>query len=288
MTVYIPTMGRPANVRKIVPRWLELGQDVRLVVNEDEANLHLAIRAQEGWGSEVTVWAPAGARGIGQIRNKIVRHADRRRLTSIILSEDDVMPERKSDFNELLDWADRPDVLGIGATRPIHDRFTGGAISYNSGAILCPGGWGFVCFGLNVRNALAAGNYWSALHTIGDDAEMARQGIAKLRIPWLAHCDVRWSSLGTRYSPGGINARFGEDVVKRHTAERECMALIHERWPLYTNAPDKRLRVSWAKMLDDYLPGWKQRSAIHGGDLRNAYWEEGMPNGVASYATVTS
>lgn len=284
MTVYIPTRSRPANVRKIVPRWLDQNQSVRLVVDPDEVNLHLALRAQEGWGSDVRVWAPPGVRGIGAIRRKIVRQAARNGLTSIILSEDDAMPERSSDFNELLDWADRPDVLGIGATRPIHDRFTGGAISYNSGAILCPGGWGFVCFGLNVQNALAAGNYDAALHTIGDDAELARNGIAKLRIPWLAHCDVRWSSLGTRYSPGGIGARFGEDLTLRHMAERECLALIHERWPDYTNEPDKRLRVAWAKMLDHYLPGWKQRSAIHGGDLKNAYWEEGMPNGVASYA----
>ena len=272
--VYIPTMGRPANVRKIVPKWLDQNMSVRLVVNTDEVNTHLAVRAQEGWGSDVRVWAPPGVRGIGAIRRRIVRQAARNGLNAIVLSEDDAMPERKSDFHDLLDWAERPDVLGIGATRPIHDRFTGGAISNNSGAILCPGGWGFVCFALNVPNAIAAGNYDAALHTIGDDAELARNGIAKLRIPWLAHCDVRWSAIGSRYSPGGINARFGEDEVKRHEAERECMELIHERWPMYTNRPDQRLRVSWQKMLDDYIPGWRARSALHGGDLAADYREE--------------
>ena len=270
MTVYIPTVGRWGNIRKIVPRWIGLEQSVRLVVDPDETDVALAVRRQEGWGSDVRIWAPPGLHGIGAIRNKIVRQAARNGLTSIILAEDDVLPDADSDYLELLDWADRPDVLGIGATRPIHDRFTGGAISRNSGAILCPGGWGFVCFGLNVLNALEAGNYDKALHTIGDDAELARNGIAKLRIPWLAHCDVRWASLGTRYSPGGIESRF-RNREGRQRAERECLALIHERWPAYTNEPGKRLRVSWQKMLNDYLPGWKARSAIHGGDLAWAY-----------------
>jgi len=162
--------------------------------------------------------------------------------------------------------AERDDVLGIGATRPIHDRFTDGAVSRNSGPILCPGGWGFVLFALNVRNAVRAGNYDAALHTIGDDAELARHGIAYLGIPWLVHCDVRWTSLGTRYAPGGINARFA-DRAAREAAERECLAIIHNRWPVYTNPPDKRLRVAWQKLLNDYIPDWREHSAIHGGKL---------------------
>lgn len=272
MTVYIPTVGRWGNIRKIVPRWLNANMSVRLVVDPDEVDLGLAVRKQESW-DDVRVYAP-DVKGIGAIRRTIVSHAQRRGLSAIILAEDDVMPDKASDFHELLDWAERPDVLGIGATRPIHDRFTGGAISRNSGAILCPGGWGFVCFGLNVENALKAGNYDKRLHTIGDDAELARQGISKLRIPWLAHCDVRWTSLGTRYSPGGINARFQEDPDRRKAAERECFRIIHDMWPAYTNSPDKPLRMAWAKFLDHYLPGWKARSAIHNGDLSWDYDEE--------------
>ena len=272
MTVYIPTVGRWGNIRKIVPRWLNANMSVRLVVDPDEVDLGLAVRKQESW-DDVRVYAP-DVKGIGAIRRTIVSHAQRRGLSAIILAEDDVMPDKASDFHELLDWAERPDVLGIGATRPIHDRFTGGAISRNSGAILCPGGWGFVCFGLNVENALKAGNYDKRLHTIGDDAELARQGISKLRIPWLAHCDVRWTSLGTRYSPGGIARQFREDLDRRAAAERECFRIIHDMWPAYTNSPDKPLRMAWAKFLDHYLPGWKARSAIHNGDLSWDYDEE--------------
>ena len=58
------------------------------------------------------------------------------------------MPDKASDFHELLDWAERPDVLGIGATRPDPTTALPEELSpANSGAILCPGGWGFVCFG---------------------------------------------------------------------------------------------------------------------------------------------
>ena len=222
------------------------------------------------------MYAP-DVKGIGAIRRTIAlshAQADRNGLRAIISGRDGwSLPDKASDFHELLDWAKRPDVLGIGATRPIHDRFTGGAISRNSGAILCPGGGAYV-LGLNVENALKAGNYDKRLHTIGDDAELARQGISKLRIPWLAHCDVRWSSLGTRYSPGGINARFQEDPDRRKAAERECFRIIHDMWPAYTNSPDKPLRMAWAKFLDHYLPGWKARSAIHNGDLSWDYDEE--------------
>jgi hypothetical protein len=264
MTVYIPTRGRPDNIRKIVPRWLEIGQAVRLVTEHEEVDGLLALKRDENWGGNVRVSTTGGAKGIGAIRHNIVVRAAHTGHDSIILAEDDASPDVHSDWDELLRIAALPNVLGIGATRPIHDRFSGGAVSRNYGPILCPGGWGFVLFGLNVHNAIRAGNYDPKLHTIADDAELARNGIATLGLPWLVHCNVRWSSLGTRYAAGGINARFGEDREKRAAAERECFAIIHERWPAYTNAPDKPLRMQWQKFLDRYLWAWREDSAMHG------------------------
>ena len=158
-----------------------------------------------------------------------------------------------------------PGVLGVGAVRSIHDHFTAGAISRNSGVIMCPGGWGFQTFGLNTRTAHEVGNFDSLLHSYGEDGELCRQGISR-GVPWMVHCDVKVAPIGARYAPGGINTRF-KCLESRTRAERECLALIHMRWPKYTNEPDRPLRVAWQKMLDDFIPDWRSRSAIHGGRL---------------------
>jgi hypothetical protein len=165
----------------------------------------------------------------------------------------------------LLAEAALPGVLGIGAVRSIHDHFTGGAISRNTGVILCPGGWGFQLFGLNVRTALELGNFDPLLHSYGEDGELCRNGI-RAGIPWRAHCDVKCAPIGKRYAPGGISTRFRRPE-ERTAAERECLTIIHDRWPYYTNRPENPLRVAWQRMLDHYIPDWRERSAIHGGSL---------------------
>jgi len=267
--VYIPTMKRPGHLLKVVPRWIEQGVPVRLVVAAGEFSDTMDLRSENRWNQDglMVVRLPPSVAGIGAIRDYIIHHAERNDRRSIIMADDDVYPSRDSDFWELLRLAERPDVLGIGATRPIHDRFTGGAISANSGPILCPGGWGFNLYGLNVRNALAAGGYDPLLDADGEDAELARLGIARLKIPWMAHCDVRYGTLGRRFEQGGLNALFDEDLESRLKAQEANRALIHSRWPLYVSAPGKRYRQMWQLMLNDYIPGWKSRSAIHGGQL---------------------
>ena len=263
--VYIPTMSRYGNLAKIIPLWLKQGFQVRLVVEASEFRKHVTFRDRDWAKSEVRVIPVPGGRGVGRARQFCVLHAHETGLRSLIMSDDDMRPARDSNMSLLLDAATDPGVLGIGAVRSIHDRFTGGAVSANSGAILCPGGWGFQLFALNVQNTLKVGNFDPRLHSYGEDGELARQGIA-LRIPWQVHCDVKCAAIGKRYEPGGINARFAQPEY-RTQAEVQCLAIIHDRWPEYTNAPDKPLRVAWQKMLDHYIPDWRERSAIHGGHL---------------------
>jgi hypothetical protein len=264
MTVYIPTMSRYDNLRKIVPAWLKQNIPVRLVVEAAEFSAHSSFRDEQGWKGLVRVIpAPRDHLGIGYARGFCVTHARHSGLESIIMSDDDMRPV--SDAWPLLDYAENNGVLGIGAVRGIHDRFTGGAVSANRGPILCPGGWGFQLFALNVRTAIDVGNFDKRLHSYGEDGELCRQGIAR-GIPWLVHCDVKCAAIGKRYAPGGISARFARPEY-RTDAERQCLAIIHDRWPAYTNRPDQPLRVAWQKMLNDYIPDWRERSAIHGGML---------------------
>jgi len=267
MTVYVPTLSRYGTLKKTIPAWLEQEQRIILVTDPDEFEDHVRLRDEMGWVSHVRVVSlPKAARGygIGYKRNFIVDHADNSGHRSIIIADDDHKPVNGTDTRLLLREARRPGVLGIGAVIPIYDRFTGGRVSKLSGPILCPGGWGFAVYGLNVDLAISVGNY-DPLLTVGEDAELWRNGV-EAGIPWRVHCDVKVAAVGKRNSPGGMTARWlsGEE---RARAERESRALIYERWPDYASPPELPFRMRWAKMLDDYIPGWRERSALHGGSL---------------------
>jgi hypothetical protein len=73
--------------------------------------------------------------------------------------------------------------------------------------------------------------------------------------------------VNNRYDKGGIESLYKGDMEARLAAERQCMAIMHERWPEYASHPDKKVRFSWQKILNDYIPDWKKSSAIHGGSL---------------------
>jgi hypothetical protein len=264
-SVYIPTMNRYGNLERIVPLWLRQGFLVRLVVEPKEYDEHARFIMRMGWIGKGVTAIPVGSpgRGIGYARKACVLHAEHTGRKSIIMSDDDMRPA--GDMRPLLDAAADPGALGVGAVRGIHDYFTGGAISRTSGVILCPGGWGFQLFGLNVANTVLLGNFDERLHSYGEDGELARQGI-KAGIFWRSHCDVKCAPIGKRYAPGGISTRFAKPEY-RTDAERQCLAIIHDRWPYYTNPPDRPLRVAWQRMLDHYIPDWRDRSALHGGSL---------------------
>jgi hypothetical protein len=254
-------------LKKTVPFWLEQDMQVRLVVERHEYPAHQNLKKEMKWGGDVYVLPlKLAMRGIGYSRQQAILHAKATNLKSIIMSDDDVYVHPDSDAWELIDEAEDPRVLGIGAVRSLHDRFTNGAISRNHGVILCPGGWGFTVKGLNVQTVIDMGNFNPRLHTLGEDSELARVGISR-KIPWRVHCDVKFISLNKRYDPGGFSAKWRTEEA-RIAASKECMAIIHKRWPDYTNPPDKKLRVAWQRMLDDYIPGWRGASAIHGGDLK--------------------
>jgi hypothetical protein len=267
MTAYIVTRSRIPNLRKIIPFWLEQDIPVRLVVEHSEWSEHRNFVRDMGWRREVTVVSPDKVeRGIGYARHWSVLDADNHGLKSFIMSDDDMRPQAGSDMRLLMKEAARPGVLGIGAVRRLHDWFSGGAVSANSGVILCPSGWGMQLFALNVRKTLAVGNFDKRLDCFGEDHELMRQGISR-KIPWLVHCDVYCDAIGTRYAPGGLNAYAGS-TAERKDRELACHRIVHDLWPRYVSEPGRAMRVSWKRMLDDYMPGWQARSAIHGGAWR--------------------
>jgi hypothetical protein len=253
--------------RTTIPNWLKQDIPIRLVVERHEYQAHAKLVREMKWGEDVCVLpTPLSGKGIGYARKYCVEHARESGLDAIIMSNDDCYVNQSSDAWLLIDEAEKPTTLGIGATRSLHDRFTGGAISRNSGPILCPGGWGFMLWGMNVKNALKIGNYDPALTIFGEDFELAFEGI-KRGIPWQVHCDVKFTAANKRYDKGGIESKYRGKLEARLADERRCMAIVRERWPEYINPPDKRTRIAWQQLYTDYIPDWKKGSAIHGGSL---------------------
>lgn len=266
--VYIPTRARFGNLMKVVPRWMDALQKVPviLVVDKSEVSDVKGLMAREGWPSDkVWIQPVKDNKGIGYVRRQAVLSAERQGFKSIIMSDDDARPVVGASMNLLLRFAAKPTVLGIGANHSYLDLLSGGITARESGPILCPSGWGFRMFALNIKNTVAVGNFDPALTCWGEDAEVMRNGL-KAGFPWLVHCGAKSEAIGKRYADGGL-AAYTESREARTEQERVCQQIIHDRWPDFTSAPPKPSRVAWQKMYDHYLPNWRERSAIHGGSL---------------------
>lgn len=265
--VYIPTLSRYDSLEKIVPAWLEQDVPVILAVDPHELKEHVRFRDRKGWRSLVGITpVPRSGKGIGYKRMHCVTHAYEMGWDSIVMSDDDHKPRERCDVTFLMDEAEKPGVLGVGAVIQIYARFTGGAINNLSGPILWPGGAGFSVYGLNVEMALECGNFDPRLYAFGEDAELRRQGIAR-GIPWRVHADVWCDAVNQRNSPGGFMAKFNGNLAARQQAETACRTLIYERWPRWVSSPDKPPRMAWQAMLEAYVPRWREMSALHGGSL---------------------
>jgi hypothetical protein len=204
--------------------------------------------------------------GVGYARRNVVNYAYSSGHQTIIMADDDIMPRSGTALHRLFVQGHRPDTLGIGATHSQHDLLTGGFTKDSDLPILCPSGYGFQLFALNVRNVMEVGNFDPVLDCFGEDAELMRTGISK-GWPWKIHCGVKCQKIGKRGDPGGIESLTGYAGYDRPTSERLCQEYIHKRWPDFTSTPPKPSRMAWQRFYTHYMPYWKNLSAIHGGSL---------------------
>lgn len=270
--VYIVTRARHDNLRKVVPRWLVATPGtipIVLVTDKSEAAGLQQLSREEHWFQRGDVRVKRlryDRRGVGYARHEAVSHAYGQGHRTIIMADDDIMPRAGESVNRLLRSARWGTTLGVGATHSQHDLLTGGYTKDHTNVILCPSGYGFQLFALNVENAIAAGNYDVALDCFGEDAELMRNGIS-LGIPWKLHCGVKCQKIGKRGDYGGIQSLYNGYNDNRVKAERRCQELIHERWPDFTSTPPKPSRMAWQRFYDHYIPEWRRYSAMHGGGI---------------------
>lgn len=278
--VYIPTRGRLPNVDKLLRSWLIHmdGFQVTLVVEPDEVDLHnsvidLTLGPDARRNGEARVLAlPEANRGIGYSRNFILRDAEKRAHTSILLSDDDIRPTSTArSYKDMLDFAENDKVLGITTRYSYHDFVLGPKIKYRNDIVLLSSGT-FRMIALNVNNVIALGNYDERLTCVQEDGDLMLRGI-KAGIPWMINLGAHAVSMGARYAEGGISDLMKGD--NRKNMERECHNILYSKHQGYVNAPTSvketsrgnGVRVRWKKALDDNLPMWESYSDLDGGSL---------------------
>lgn len=259
MQVFIPSMGRVENLNVALPAWKKHFDVVNYVVAADEVSQYNDRIFQLGYRGAINVIGlPERVHGIGHIRRHIVNISSTMGLETIVMSDDDIIPHKTSDF-DLSDWAlrDGESILGVGCTTSYHSLLLGDRkqLLAKPDLIYCASGYGFRMFGLNIPRARAIGNFDANLHTAFEDAELMRCGIAE-ELSWYLDPNVKGMSLGKRYSAGGLDMMAGE---LRSDMEDECFEHCKLKWPAYLSVgPSGRKRMAWQKMLTDYIPRWRE------------------------------
>lgn len=258
-SVFIPTRERHFHLEKSLPKWAAKEAEVVLVVDPRDRKATEKFIEDGGYDAEVFSVSKNGI-GIGAIRQEILESAIDRSLESFIIADDDLVPA-KGDIRMLTDAVIDENVVGCGASNSGHGLMLG----KNGNEILklkesfpIAGVWGHCLFALNTELAEAAGGYPRWCTCFGEDAELQRQGIA-MGYPWWYESAVTWTSLAKRYSPGGLEAAFNGSKEKRIEAENKVRVRLAKRWPDYVSAPPKPHRTAWKKMMNDYIPDWRDR-----------------------------
>lgn len=283
-TVYIISRGRPGNLRRLLPYWHANDFEVCIVVDPRDRQDY-TYSAMRWSGGDLRIICPiANDLGLGYARMFAVLHAASNGLDAIVMSDDDIVPASNTNAHLLIESARATGALGVGARVPWHDfsfkgllqkHCDGIALGDLKEPILCPSGVAFRLFGIHVPTALEH-NFDPNFDVQNEDGEYMRCGIAA-GTPWMMDPRVEAVSVGGRFMTGGVRNALGLDEVMPDTPEERralvpthprvlaCHKLAHEHWPEFVSPPDRPLRTQWAKMYDRYIPGWRKRSALHGG-----------------------
>ena len=238
--VYIPSRKRTHNLKKIIPRWLDQGYEIRLVTEESDHQPYIdtAAHLPGKWNLDGVKFLilPENGKGIGYARNYVVAHAEKTKLKSFIMADDDVMPKPLEEFwlhdmRRLQKAVEDQDgvplgasfvsLVGCAAVHSYQDFLFGGWLkkeleqkpghselrSYHPQVagkpFLVPNGSCGQCYAVNVERAIKIGGYDLDLTVGYEDNDFMMRSITH-HMPWSAHSGVWMDRLGGRFTPGGI------------------------------------------------------------------------------------
>lgn len=259
--VFIPTRGRAEMLEaKVLPKWKEQSvEEIILVVEPREYKFYRQLCPLHGNISVLKL--PESDRGINYSRGKIIEKAHEWGLRKIIQADDDIYPSPNSDVNRLCTEFGALNTLGIGIMVSFYGLMFGNrTIKFEDRPLMSKGALGKRLFSLDVERVLAIGNFNPELHSGWGDDELVRQGMASLGATWYVHAGVLGTSVGKRYTPGGITDFHAGSLQKRQEGQEHSHRIIFAKWgPRYCNTPmsGSKLIFRWKLFMDDYVPGWE-------------------------------
>jgi glycosyltransferase involved in cell wall biosynthesis len=156
--VFIPTRNRVELVERVLPKWQQQDVDeIVLMVERQERSEYRRIAKR--YKNVSTFQLPESNRGINYSRNQIVEAAYSMGCDRIIMSDDDIYPRPDSDVNRLYEWKGL-NTIGIGIMVPFYGLMFGNqTIKEQDRPLMSKGALGKRCFSLNVKRAIAIGNF---------------------------------------------------------------------------------------------------------------------------------
>jgi hypothetical protein len=275
------TRSRLELMRKGLPHWLEQNVNIKVTVDPSEWD-----ETREALGEFlevelVKIPIPKATRkhrrgemkySLGWLRNFCIKRAKAEGYKSVLLSDDDLYPTT-GDIGELCRVVLDHNVVGCGCSTSYHGLLlgdNGNAILKTGEAFPIAGVYGHCFYALNINNALSVGGYLEKFKSGVEDSEIQRESIAA-GMPWWLHTGVHYHSMAKRYSAGGLAAALRPEERKRQ--ERLTHFYSFERWPDYVSDPnksDRKVSCRWRKMMDDYIPDWRDDIPAEVVRLQNA------------------
>jgi hypothetical protein len=257
--VYIPSRGRWLSANKTANIWKDQGFGVTFIVEPSEHIKYDSVLSSDVSIHELNIING----GIGNTRNFLISLAASYGLDSIIMADDDMRPKRN--MLEMVEAAKHDRVLGITARYSYHDLALGPKIKGRDDLVLLPS-LTFKLIAVNVENALEIGNFDKKLDGL-EDNDFALRGLEH-GYPWLIHLGTWSTATGPRYAPGGLSDYCDKKSIDHEFDVPPWYAKMYERWPDFISGhKTQRIRFAWQKAYDNFIPGWRCYSDLHGGSL---------------------
>lgn len=250
--VYIPTRKRehilPKVIRSFQPHRVPI-----IIVTDDQFVDAVERELEKADIDGVQILPTENDVGIGNARDIIVSDAFENEYRVHVQCDDDNRLMAGTDLKGMVQFARRRDVVGVGAWKSTYSLFTGkravtkAAKEKRPEAFLKVGGYGHMVFALNTSRAYELGGFMNINAHEDDELEM-RSIIYGL--PWYIYTACQAAPILNRYAPGGLSSHSTSRAKFEHDAHHE----LHHMYPEYISSPEKRMRISWAKMANDHLP----------------------------------
>lgn len=268
--VYITSRGRPDNVRKLLPAWEAEGFSVYFMVEPDEAETYRAAIDSIPHTNSVTVLSlPDKNLGVGYSRADCLAHAQADGQQSVLLSDDDVKPYNGG-MESMLEFACGPRVLGVTAWHDYIDFALGVKGKERTDAIISPSIFMRI-WALNIDNVLSIGGIDRSIKCI-DDAELKFRAHTH-GYPWVINFGAKVRSFAKRYAEGGVNL-LGDNAIDVATDQILDKHRPHlDSGLIRRGGKPEQVKYNWVKIHDRFMPGWRNWSEKHGGNIANYFTE---------------